>query len=161
MSAMKVLVAVEDDYFANEIVDFITGQQWPAGVAFHVLHVIEPPPPIPLPPSYHELSEVYWQIGTNLVRDVTSKLRNALIESTVLDRVVEGDPPEEIVQAATVWGANLIVLGARGRHGSRRFRLGSVSQAVSATAPCTVTIVRPAEPRKQPNEALSAAAVKE
>ena len=163
MSTMKVLVAVEDDFFAKEIVDYITRQQWPDDVAFRVLHVVEPPPPIPLPPSYHELSEVYWQVGTTLVRDVTSKIRNALTKATVIDQVLEGDPQEEIVQAASAWGANLVVLGARGRHGSRRFRLGSVSRAVSAIAPCTVTIVRPAERHSElkASEALSTAAAKE
>ena len=39
-------------------------------------------------------------------------------------------------------GADLIVVGNKGMHGSRRFLLGSVPDKVSHHAPCSVLIVR-------------------
>jgi nucleotide-binding universal stress UspA family protein len=48
---------------------------------------------------------------------------------------------EAIVEYAQLHHVDLIVLGARGHSGLRRF-LGSVSAKVAAEAPCSVTIVR-------------------
>jgi nucleotide-binding universal stress UspA family protein len=143
MSTTKILVAVEDEHFAKEITDFVIHHEWPADVSFRVVHIVEEPPPIPLPASYHELTEAYWDVGTRLVRESSAKIKNAFPNASVLDQVIEGDPKEEIVRAAEVWGANMIVLGARGRHGFRRFLLGSVTRSVSVHAPCSVMIVRP------------------
>lgn len=41
------------------------------------------------------------------------------------------------------WNADLIMLGSHGKRGLDRFLLGSVSEAVSRHAPCSVEIVRP------------------
>jgi nucleotide-binding universal stress UspA family protein len=61
---------------------------------------------------------------------------------SAVGRVVEGDPREEIIAAARTWGADLIVMGARGLGALKRFLLGSVSLAVAARAPCPVLVCR-------------------
>jgi len=53
-----------------------------------------------------------------------------------------GDPAHEIVQAASDWKADLIVIGSRGRTGLARLLLGSVARKVVAHAPCSVLIKR-------------------
>jgi nucleotide-binding universal stress UspA family protein len=53
-----------------------------------------------------------------------------------------GDPAEAILDVAEEQGADLIVVGDKGMHGSRRFLLGSVPDKVSHHAPCSVLIVR-------------------
>jgi nucleotide-binding universal stress UspA family protein len=54
----------------------------------------------------------------------------------------------EVVGLAKELGADLIVIGCRGRHGIRRMIGGSVSDAVIRLAPCPVLVVRsPREPR--------------
>jgi nucleotide-binding universal stress UspA family protein len=54
-----------------------------------------------------------------------------------------GEPDEEIVAAARHSEASLLVLGSGGKHGIRA--LGSVSEKVAHTAPCSVLVARPAQ----------------
>ena len=56
--------------------------------------------------------------------------------------LLHGRPAEEIVRSARRHRAALVVLGTRGLTGARRILLGSVSQAVSAGADCSVLLVR-------------------
>ncbi len=61
-------------------------------------------------------------------------------------RLVEGQPAEEIVQAATETGCDLIVLGTHGRTGVGRLLLGSVAEQVLRNAPCPVLTVKAPRP---------------
>ena len=56
--------------------------------------------------------------------------------------VVVGHPAEQIVYDASERGADLIVMGHRGKSLVQRWLLGSVSKRVITYAPCSVTIVR-------------------
>lgn len=62
---------------------------------------------------------------------------------------LEGDPKSVIVDRAKEWSADLIVAGSCNRPRLERFFVGSVSQAVTAHAPCPVLVIKP----KQPDEA--------
>ncbi len=53
-----------------------------------------------------------------------------------------GDPPLAILESAKQQDVQMIVVGARGLKGIKRFLLGSVSQKVLEHAPCSVLIVR-------------------
>jgi nucleotide-binding universal stress UspA family protein len=55
---------------------------------------------------------------------------------------VSGEPEEAITDAARNHGADLLVMGTRGRKGVARFFLGSVASRVISTAPCPVMTVR-------------------
>ena len=56
--------------------------------------------------------------------------------------LLEGDPPYEILRAATAYQADLIVMGTHGHGGVTRFVMGSVAEAVSRKANCPVVTVR-------------------
>ena len=56
-------------------------------------------------------------------------------------KAVEGQPSATLVEAAE--GADLLVLGSRGRGGFSGLLLGSVSQQCAHHAPCPVVIVPP------------------
>ncbi len=55
-----------------------------------------------------------------------------------------GDPAEVLLNVAEEENADVVVVGSKGMHGSRRFLLGSVPDKVSHHAPCSVLIVRTA-----------------
>ena len=57
-------------------------------------------------------------------------------------RVLDGSPASEIVAHAEELGAELIVVGTRGRTGLARLALGSVAERVVRSAPCSVMAVR-------------------
>jgi nucleotide-binding universal stress UspA family protein len=56
--------------------------------------------------------------------------------------VWEGEPGPAIIEAAASEGADLIVVGTRGRSRFERLVLGSVSDHIVRHAPCPVLIVR-------------------
>jgi nucleotide-binding universal stress UspA family protein len=59
----------------------------------------------------------------------------------VVSEVVSGMAAKVVVEAAE--GAELVVVGSRGRGGFSGLLLGSISAQVAHHAPCPVTIVRP------------------
>jgi nucleotide-binding universal stress UspA family protein len=60
-------------------------------------------------------------------------------EVRVQGRVARGHPSEALLEAAS--GADLLVVGTRGRGGFAGLLLGSVSQYVVANSPCPVIVV--------------------
>jgi nucleotide-binding universal stress UspA family protein len=70
------------------------------------------------------------------LHDVFADGRPACLEG----HLVEGDPSEVLIQASE--GAELLVVGGRGRGGFARAMLGSVSQRCAQHAACPVVVVR-------------------
>ncbi|MFF9404899.1 universal stress protein [Streptomyces anandii] len=56
------------------------------------------------------------------------------------EHLVEGDPSEVLIRASE--GADILVVGSRGRGGFARAMLGSVSQRCAQHAACPVVVVR-------------------
>lgn len=77
----------------------------------------------------------------------TAELEGALAEvfpdgtpDNVEVKIVEGDADEGLVREAA--GADLLVVGSRGRSGIASVLLGSVSRHVVSHAPCPVVVVK-------------------
>jgi nucleotide-binding universal stress UspA family protein len=56
--------------------------------------------------------------------------------------IVEGDPADAMVRKAREIGADLILIGTRGRNPLRELALGSVAKRVLELAECPVIVVR-------------------
>ena len=56
-------------------------------------------------------------------------------------QAIEGAPADVLIEAATDFGADCIVVGSVGLKGAGRFLLGSVASSVAHHAPCDVLIV--------------------
>jgi nucleotide-binding universal stress UspA family protein len=78
--------------------------------------------------------------AAQLTNRVAGVLRKAGLE--VDSAIREADPRSAIVDEASEWGADLIVMGSHGRTGLKRLLLGSVAGSVVSHAPCSVEVVR-------------------
>lgn len=56
--------------------------------------------------------------------------------------IKQGDPADEILNAAEKMRADVIITGSHGRHGAQRFLLGSVSSKIVDHADCDVLVVK-------------------
>ncbi len=72
--------------------------------------------------------------------------------STELEHQV-GSPGQSLCQAAKDWGADLIVVGRRGRKGLTEAFLGSVSNHAVHHAPCSVLVIQAVQPFEDKLEA--------
>ena len=89
--------------------------------------------------------DIQWSINPS--EEVDDTLRK--VEEQAKERGLEytseartGDPADVIVDIAADHDADVIVVGNKGMHGSRRFLLGSVPDKISHHASCSVLIVR-------------------
>ena len=99
-------------------------------------------------PSSPDLGYVPFD-GTNLISEV-EKLQNEVVESVmeiagnpnvqIKKTIKKGRASETLMSIAE--GADMLVVGNRGRGGFAGLRLGSVSQAISHHSPCPLVIVR-------------------
>ncbi|MGW6390276.1 universal stress protein [Streptomyces sp. NPDC055103] len=75
---------------------------------------------------------------------LADELKTALPDSAdvpLVEHVVRGNPAKVLIEASA--GAEVLVVGSRGRGGFTSLLLGSVSQQCAAHASCPVVIVRP------------------
>ena len=73
-------------------------------------------------------------------REGRERAKAAGVDDVVV-QALEGAPAEELIETATDFGADLIVVGSVGLTGSARFLLGSVASSVLHHAPCDVLVV--------------------
>jgi nucleotide-binding universal stress UspA family protein len=136
---MRLLLAIDDSKFSEAAVQAVIARHEPKGTEIQVLDVVDLA--IPIPTSYAAaFRQESLKHGQELVQRAEQALRKAGFK--VQTAVEEGDPKSKILEHAARWKADLIVLGSHGRKGGERFLMGSVSEAVTRHAPCSVEIVR-------------------
>jgi nucleotide-binding universal stress UspA family protein len=152
---MKILLAIDGSTCSEAAVKEVIRRPWPAGSELRIVTAVAPPANLTLEswvPSgdfYTEISRRDHETARSVVDKALSKL-SAVEERPwkISSKVIDGSPKQVIVEEAERWGADLIVLGSHGYGSWNRFLLGSVSQAVSLHAPCSVEIVRAAAGNK-------------
>ena len=144
---MKVLLAVDDSKFSRAAVNALLALALPAKTIVRVLHVSEP---LRVQEGLamtgysgvdvKKIRKTNWENAAVLVDRIAKQLRGKGLQVTT--SVVQGKPRRIIIDIASKWKADLIVLGSHGRRGFNRMLLGSVSEAVVHHAPCSVHVVR-------------------
>lgn len=76
-------------------------------------------------------------------RSTLEDAADLLDETHAVTRVINGDPVRGIIGAAEDVGADLIVMGSRGRAMMPQAVLGRVSSGVVNNSPCDVLVVHP------------------
>jgi nucleotide-binding universal stress UspA family protein len=147
----RILLATDGSDCSNAAARSIADRPWPAGTEVEVLSVVE----LTLPagralfePPFLDSSFVETARGEAMKRaqDSIAHARQVLSGAGLVSSEsisVLAEPPKTIIlDEATRWDADLIVLGSHGRHGVDRFLLGSVSEAVALHADCSVEVIR-------------------
>ena len=143
---MKIVLAIDGSKFSEAAAQAVITQGRPESTEIQVLHVVEPPSRLVAREmgGYDRALDAVWETETKeaqaLVTKVADRLRSKGLKVTTT--VEQGDPQSKIIEAASKWRANLIVVGSHGRKGLEHFLLGSVSDAVARHAGCSVEIVR-------------------
>ena len=143
---MKILIAIDDSKFSQAAVQSVVARPGPPDTEIKVLHVVERPSLLlgremtDHDPEFEAVWKALREEAKALVTKVTEGLRRSGLNATTA--LAEGDPKSQIIDVASDWHADLIVLGSHGRKGLNRFLMGSVSEAVVRHAPCSVEIIR-------------------
>jgi nucleotide-binding universal stress UspA family protein len=136
-------LAIDDSKFSQAATEAVTAQAKPQEAEVRVLHVVEPIPIYPDGQAWgygSEFTAEERKEAEGLVARAGQRLRDAGFQVTTA--IEEGNPKVVIIDSATEWAADLIILGSHGRKGLDRFLIGSVSEAVARHARCSVQIVR-------------------
>ncbi|MGB3201268.1 MAG: universal stress protein [Nodosilinea sp.] len=169
----KILVALDNsptsDALATQALELAqaTGSEL---LLVHSLSSQDDQSPLPMPAK---LDSIYWAPGTELdvdawrqewARYATESLERLRHHAAIANtagvptefRQLAGNPATTLCKAAQAWGADLIVVGNRGRRGLSELVLGSVSNHVMHRAPCAVLVMKGTalSPDEQPEQTI-------
>jgi nucleotide-binding universal stress UspA family protein len=152
MKFQKILIGVDDSKFAENATQygFELAHQFSAAVA--LVHIVEPIITTPANdtsmmgnfiPSISaeeniEVANVQQTYSQKLIDDTITRYGEGL---TVTQYNEMGDTADVIVNCATQFGADLIVIGTHGRTGFDRLLMGSVAESVVRHSPVPVLVV--------------------
>ena len=140
---MKIVVAIDGSDASDAAAQSVAKQFRSQDSEVRVLSVVEPITTVLVPqmaPGYYPELEDQKHKAKELVERTAKMLAEAGFKVSAL--VAAGDAKTVILDEATEWSADLIIVGSHGRRGVGRFLLGSVSEAVARHAHCSVEIVR-------------------
>jgi len=144
---MKLLLAVDESPFSQKAVQSVIDHFRPKDTQVQVVNVIEPIGAyfsaewFPHLTPYTEKVEKEREKQANaLVESVCAKLGKAGFRNSKI--ILRGDARAAILDHASEWNPDLIVVGSHGLKGLNRLLMGSVSDAVARHAACSVQIVR-------------------
>jgi len=137
-SVKRILVATDGSHDAGQAIDWLADFPLPADAAIEVVNAVRLPFPL------DAIVALGWEEFVAGSQRVVAEARGRLEKRwpAVSGRLLDGDPREAIVDAATKGRSDLIVLGARGLGAVASFLLGSVSLGITRHAPCPVLVCR-------------------
>lgn len=138
-ASLRILYATDGSSDARMAGEWLNGFPIPAASPVLVVAVVSLPSSVLDIPTVRSYYDELRAAGEAVVEHARAGLAPRWETST---RVVEGEPREEIPRLAAQWGADLVVVGARGHGAVKSFLLGSVSRAVVHHAPCPVLVVK-------------------
>jgi nucleotide-binding universal stress UspA family protein len=142
MGFKKILIAVDASPFGAHAaeVGMEMARSLQAEVAF--VTVVDPASAQSIAGSGISIEE--WMTAAD--RDAANLLAafrdRASAQPPALTFLAHGKPAEQILKAATEWGASVVVLGTHGRGAVGNILIGSVAQGVLHHACCPVLVVR-------------------
>ena len=144
----SIVVGTDGSETANEAVRQAAELAATLGARVHLVCVYEPVPSAYAGQGGGDVpSESGWVLRPREDVDATLAAAAAVFAAAGVEvdlYAQRGDPADAILDVAEERGADLIIVGNRGRTGAKRFLLGSVPNRLSHYAPCAVLIIRTA-----------------
>lgn len=147
---MRVLLAVDGSSCSEAAVDDLITRFRPDQTEVKVVHAVEWMKEMPLCFRFAEgpgagrdvvkYREECFARARELVDGIAGRLAFKGFHTSV--SCPDADPRHAIIESATNWPADLIVVGSHGRRGVDRILLGSVAEWVVRHSPCSVEVVR-------------------
>lgn len=146
---MRILIATDGSDFSDAAIEKACEFVKPGDTEICCLSTHEDPVVAAIDPSfisseyYQHLENALREAAESHVKDAEARIRKRFTaaEVPVTTKVERGSPDPIIIDIATDWKADLIVVGSHGRGFWGRL-LGSVSNAVVHHAPCSVLVVK-------------------
>lgn len=146
-AASRIVVGVDGSADSAHAIEGIASRRWHEGTAFRLIAVIGPPLFPYMPAVDYDITA--WREGMgvdarkNLEAIVERESNTLRAHGLIADGIIrEGGVAPELLEEAREWGADAIMVGARGHRTIERILLGSVSATIAARAHCTVEVVR-------------------
>lgn len=139
MTPKRILVAHDGSKDADHAFETALDFASLCGARLQVVSVATPPEPptrVETEAAIEAATEHYEELFEGMRR--RAQARGIDLET----RVVVGHPAEQILRLAADTGADLIVVGHRGRSAIREWLFGSTSRRVVSHASCSVLVVR-------------------
>ena len=150
---MNILLATDGSSDSQAAVDFVNTLGFPASSHIMILHVIKKQVyeteralttgrenEKEFAKLAEEIFEARGRQGAKLLEHTSKTLSSN--DLTIQKRLVYGNAADEILKAARLMKADLIVMGSQGSTGAKRVFLGSVSNKVVHSAGCSVAVIR-------------------
>jgi len=147
---MRILIAIDYGTCSKNIIRFFSDGKFSSSTKVMCVHVIEPsawqspgfyPVIAPYPDS---ILETHRQAASELLFNMYGILKDAYFDDVDF-RVLEGNIVEEINNAATEFGADLIVMAKQNKGFVEKLIFGSVTQRVIENTSCSVAVVKEAQ----------------
>lgn len=143
MPYSNILVAIDFSPASRAVIGRAIEMAGDTDARLTLLHVYEYFPPLDIADT--PLGSVSWGVNEQelvaLHREQLQNLAAEFADPPMLNKLLTGNPKDEIVGYAREQEADLIVIGSHGRHGIGLL-LGSTANAVLHHAPCDVLAVR-------------------
>lgn len=136
----KVLIAVDYGPIAAHAVDVGVDLAHAMGAQLAFVHAVDPTIEL-LPESGIPAAQLLAEAERE-GKKLLERFKDELGEPASPVFFAMGKPAHEIVEAARMWHADVLVVGTHGRGGIKRVVLGSVAEDVMRHAPCPVLAVR-------------------
>ncbi|WP_313673431.1 universal stress protein [Mycolicibacterium sp.] len=147
-SSLPVVVGVDGSAASKVAVDWAARDAARRGVALKLVHVLVPPavmafPEVPLPAGYVDWQE---EEGAKLLDGARATVEDAVgaVGVEVTTDMIAGPAVPVLEDLST--GAQMIVIGCRGRGTLARSLLGSISTGLAHRAHCPVAIIHDEDP---------------
>lgn len=150
---MNILLATDGSSDSREGIDFVNAMGLPDSSRIMILHVVKKQVyeteralitgrenKQEFAKLAKEILEARGQQGVKLLEQTSKALLSH--DVTIQKRLVYGNPATEILKAARMMKADLIVMGSQGSTGVKRIILGSVSNKVVRSAGSSVAVIR-------------------